>query len=116
MTLITSPTNPRINKLRDLHTTRGRKKHGLFLMEGPHLLKTLLDEGIIPVEIYYQSDLLQRTAQGRSLLGRIMHTSSLRPKRLAEVSERVIESIGEAQTSQGVVSVLPLDAFNPAQL
>ena len=116
MTLITSPTNPRVSKLRDLHTPRGRKKHGLFLMEGPHLLETLLDAGIIPEEIYYQPELLQRSAKGKSLFARLMHTSNLPQQRLVEVSERVIESIGEAQTSQGVVSVLPLDVFDSARL
>jgi len=35
----------------------------------------------------------------------------LAPQQLIEVSDRVIEAIGEVQTSQGVVSVLPLDAF-----
>ena len=114
--LITSPSNPRISKLRDLHTPRGRKKNGLFLMEGPHLLETLLDAGIIPTEIYYQPELLQRTAKGKSLLARLMHTPNLLQHLLQEVSERVIESIGEAQTSQGVVSVLPLDVFDPVRL
>src|SRR5712692_9898926 len=77
MTLITSPTNPRISKLHDLHTTRGRKKSGLFLMEGPHLLETLLDAQIVPREVYYQPELLQRTAKGRSLLDRLVHPSTL---------------------------------------
>src|SRR5579884_1419067 len=116
MTLITSPTNPRISKLRDLHTPRGRKKSGLFLIEGPHLLETLLDAGIMPEEIYYQPELLQRTAKGKALFARLMHTAKLPQQRLVEVSERVIESIGEAQTSQGVVSVLPLDVFDPVRL
>jgi TrmH family RNA methyltransferase len=113
MTLITSPTNPRISKLRDLHTTRGRKRSGLFLMEGPHLLEALFDAYVVPHEVYYQPELLQRTANGRSLLKRLMHTSSLAPEQLIEVSERVIESLGETQTSQGVVSVLSLEAFQP---
>jgi RNA methyltransferase, TrmH family len=116
MTLITSSTNPRISKLRDLHTPRGRKKSGLFLMEGLHLLETLLDAGIVPTEIYYQPELLQRTAKGRSLFARLMHTSTLSQQQLVEVSERVIESIGEAQTSQGVVTVLPMDTFDPTRL
>src|SRR5690242_18607187 len=116
MTLITSPTNPRVSKLRDLHTPRGRKKSGLFLMEGPHLLETLLDAGIAPVEVYYQPELLQRTAKGRSLLARLIHTSNFPQQCLIEVSERVIESLGEVQTSQGVVSVLPLNVFDPARL
>ncbi len=114
MTLITSPTNPRISRLHDLHTTRGRKKSGLFLMEGPHLLEALLNAHIEPREVYYQPELLQRTAKGRSLLARLKHDSSLPRERLVEVSERVIESLGEVQTSQGVVSVLSLDAFQPA--
>ena len=116
MTLITNPTNPRISKLRDLHTPRGRKKSGLFLMEGPHLLEVVLNAGIVPVEVYYQPELLQRTARGKSLLARLMHISNLPEQRLVEVSERVIESIGEAQKSQGVVSVLALDQFSPASL
>src|SRR6266581_9252618 len=117
--LITSPQNPRISKLRDLHTTRGRKKSGLFLMEGPHLLETLLDADILPQEVYYQPELLQRTAKGRALLSRLLHTPGLfgdrLGDRLVEVSKRVIEALGDVQTSQGVVSVLPLDAFSPAQ-
>src|SRR5215469_11545851 len=68
MTLITSPGNPRISKLRDLHTARGRKKSGLFLMEGIHLLEALLDAGIVPQEVYYQAEVLQHSAKGRALL------------------------------------------------
>ena len=83
--LITSPHNPRISALRDLHTARGRKKSGLFLMEGPHLLETLLDADIIPVEVYYQPTLLQRTAKGRSLLARLLHTPDLTDKQLDKV-------------------------------
>ena len=114
MTLITSTSNPRIVKVRDLHTTRGRKKSGLFLMEGPHLLAALLDAHITPREVYYQPALMQRTAQGRDLLARLLQT--VEPEARFEVSERVSESLADAQTSQGVVSVLPLDAFDPVRL
>ncbi len=116
MTYISSPANPRIGKLRDLHTTRGRKKSGLFLMEGPHLLDALLDADMIPQEVYYQPELLQRTARGRSLIARLMHTSSLLSEHPVEVSERVIEALSDVQTSQGVVSVVSLEALNPARL
>ncbi len=113
MTLITSPSNPRISTLRELHTAKGRKKSGLFLMEGLHLLEALLDAQIVPYEVYYQSEVLQRTAHGRSLLNRLIHASSLAPEQLIEVSERVIESLGVTQTSQGVVCVLSIDTFHP---
>ncbi|MFL5655900.1 MAG: TrmH family RNA methyltransferase [Ktedonobacteraceae bacterium] len=114
--LISSPHNPRISKLRDLHTTRGRKKSGLFLMEGPHLLEALLDADILPREVYYAPELLQRTAKGRALLTRLLHTPGLSGEQLIEVSERVIEALGDVQVSQGVVSVLPVDAFRPERL
>lgn len=113
MTLITSAANPRIRKARELLTSRGRKQQGLFLMEGPHLLETLLDAAIVPAEVFYQPDLLSRTAQGQSLLRRLLWTPSLPDVQAVEVSERVIETLGETETSQGVVSVLPLDAFAP---
>src|SRR5260370_17536440 len=73
MTLITSPSNPRISRLHDLHPTRGRKKSGLFLMEGPHLLEALLDPQIVPREVNYQPDLLLRTATSTSLLDPLFH-------------------------------------------
>lgn len=113
MTLITSPSNSRINKLQTLHTPRGRKKSGLMLMEGPHLLEVLLDAQLWPHEIYYQPELLRHTAQGTSLLERLLH---LPVASLIEVSERVIEALGEAQTSQGVVSVVPLEMISPERL
>src|SRR5579871_6950920 len=111
MTLITSTANPRIRKAQDLLTNRGRKKHGLFLMEGPHLLESLLDASLSPSEVYYSPALLSRTQEGRTLLQRLLSTPSLPTGSLVEVSERVIEALGETETSQGVVSVLPLSAF-----
>src|SRR3989440_1760845 len=116
MTLITSPSNPFTNNLRELYSTRRRKKSGLFLMEGPHLLAALLDAQIVPHEVYYQPQLLQRTAHGRSLLNRLLYASLLIPEQLIKVSERVIESLGETQTSQGIVAVLSLDTFQPELL
>src|SRR5207253_7202080 len=35
---------------------------------------------------------------------------------LIEVSERVMDVLSDAQTAQGVVSVLPLDVFSPARI
>ncbi len=117
MALITSPSNPRITKVQTLHTTRGRKKSGLFFMEGPNLLETLFVAQIMPYEIYYQPALLQRTARGAALLEQLLQMSStVSPHCLIEVSERVIEALSQTQTSQGVVCVLPLNALDPARM
>lgn len=96
--------------------TRGRKKHGLFLMEGPHLLEVLLDAAVLPEEVYYQPELLQHTARGRTLLQRLLHVPELTSSRLIEVSQRVMDAISEVQVAQGVVSVLPQGVFAPATL
>ncbi|HEY3992707.1 MAG TPA: RNA methyltransferase [Ktedonobacteraceae bacterium] len=117
MTLITSLANPHVAQVRDLHTTKGRKKSGLLLMEGPHLLDALLLAGFLPPEIYYQPELLQRTPEGRTLLARLLHPpASWSSVALFEVSERVAEVLSEAQTSQGVYAVLPLQLFQPERL
>ncbi|HTI13939.1 MAG TPA: RNA methyltransferase [Dictyobacter sp.] len=114
--LITSPANPRVNQLKLLHTPRGRKKSGLFLMEGPHLLEALLNADLLPQEVYYQPAFLQRTPEGAALLQRLLHTSAFSSEQLIEVSERVIEAIGETQTSQGVVSVLAQEQLQSERL
>jgi TrmH family RNA methyltransferase len=115
MSVITSIANPHIKAVQELHTTRGRKKSGLFLMEGPHLLLALLDAHLAPQDIYYQPELLQRTAQGSALLQRILQRTEFATTHLVEVSTRVIEALGEVQTSQGVVSVLAEQAFKAEQ-
>src|SRR5579883_1314660 len=109
MTLITSPSNPRISKVQALQTTRGRKKYGLFLMEGPHLLEALLDADVLPEEVYYQPALLQHTARGRALLQRLLHVPGL-------ASSRLMDAISDVQAAQGVVSVLPQRIFDPVTL
>lgn len=117
MTRITSLANPRVAQVRDLHTTKGRNKSGLLLMEGIHLLDALLSSTIIPQEIYYQPELLQRTPEGRSLLARLLHPPvAWSNAALFEVGERVAEALSEAQTSQGVLCVVSRELFLPEHL
>lgn len=111
--LITSPANPRIGKVRDLHTTRGRKKSGLFLIEGLNLFEALLDAQVHPREVYYQPELLQRTPRGSLLLERLLSMQHLTETQGIEVNTRVIEALSDVATSQGVVAVVPLDAVSP---
>jgi len=46
----------------------------------------------------------------------LLQLPALSDDRLIEVSERVIESISETQTSQGIVCVLPLNALDHMQI
>ena len=117
MTRITSLSNPHIAQVRDLHTTRGRKKSGLLFMEGPHIFTALLAANMLPDEIYLQPELLQRTPQGRALLASLHHPpEELAKVPLIEVSERVAEALSDAQTSQGILCVLSAQLFQPERL
>ncbi len=117
MARITSLANPRVAHIRDLHTARGRKKSGLLLMEGPHLFAALLASELLPQEVYYQPELLQRTPEGRELLARLLHApASWSQVALFEVGERVAEALSDAQTSQGVLCVVTADLFEPQRL
>ena len=113
MAMLTSPHNPRVRQLLDLQTTKGRKKSGLFLMEGPHLLAALLDANLTPDEVYYEPALLRRTPKGQALLARLKRAPDFLPDQLIEVSERVIAALGDVETSQGVICVLALASFSP---
>jgi len=113
MAMLTSPHNPRVRQLLDLQTTKGRKKSGLFLMEGPHLLAALLDANLTPDEVYYEPALLRRTPRGQALLARLKRAPDFLPDQLIEVSERVIAALGDVETSQGVICVLALASFSP---
>jgi TrmH family RNA methyltransferase len=117
MTRITSLANPRVAQVRDLHTTKGRKKSGLLLMEGPHLLDALFAMEMLPQEIYYQPELLQRTPEGRALLARLLHPSSQwTTVALFEVSEQVAKSLSDAQTSQGIIAIVAMELFHVERL
>jgi TrmH family RNA methyltransferase len=45
---ITSRRNPLVLRLRELHQPRGRREHGLLLLEGTHLLQEVLRLGLQP--------------------------------------------------------------------
>jgi len=84
-------------------------------MEGIHLLEALLDAGMVPQEVYFQAEVLQHSAKGRALFARLVD-SGISQERLVEVNERVMQALGDVQTTPGVVSVLPLELFKGDRL
>ena len=45
LTMLTSLQNPLVKHIRQLHQTKGRRRHGQFLMEGTHLLQEAIAVG-----------------------------------------------------------------------
>ncbi|MEA2009591.1 MAG: RNA methyltransferase [Actinomycetota bacterium] len=99
---IESTTNQRIKAVRRLHRGRERNKTGWTLLEGPKLVGTALDAGVVPLEVY--------TVDG----GPIVDRSKAAGSEVIEVSRVVLETIAttvEPQDPVGVIDVpeaLPL--------
>jgi RNA methyltransferase, TrmH family len=113
MTAITSTANPRVQGLRALHTPKGRAEAGLFLVEGPHLLDAALEAGVLPVLTLFAPQVLERTAEGRRLLGRLAEARS-EGAELIEATPAVIERAADAQTPRGIVASIAVAAVAPA--
>ncbi len=109
---ITSTANPRVQALRALHTPRGRAEADLFLVEGPHLLDAALDAGVLPAQTLFAPEALERTAQGRRLLGRLAEARA-EGAELIEATPAVIERAADTQTPQGIVAAIPTATVAP---
>jgi RNA methyltransferase, TrmH family len=95
---ITSRSNPLLRRLRGL-VERGTAGD-LALLEGVRLIEEALDAGVEIVEVA-ASPRLESTPRGKQLLHRLATTGA--PLRL--VDDRLLASLSEVETSQGVLAV-----------
>ena len=94
-----SPHNPRIERVRDLRTPRGRRTERRFAAEGPTLLDEAARSGLRPREIYATEAGLRRFDAGSYEAAGI-------PVHL--VSDRVFGRISDVETPTGVLAVFDL--------
>ena len=113
--LITSPSNQHIALLRSLHTPKGREQEGACLLEGPHLLAAAFEARVTPRLIVYEAESLQRSAEGRRLLGQI-EAAEAAGAQVFEAARAAIERAADTQTPQGVVASVALSEFDPERL
>jgi len=114
--MITSPSNPRVALLRALHSPKGRAEGRAFLVEGPHVVGAALDAGVFPFLILYDAASLERTAEGRALLARILQHAETGQIETLEASPSALARACDTQTPQGVVGALALDEVAPEKL
>lgn len=103
--MITSPSNQHIALLRSLHTPKGRRQEGLFLVEGPHLFEAARAAGITPSLVVYDAQSLGRTPPGRKLLGDIEDARAVGAQAF-EATAAAVERASETRTPQGVVAAV----------
>lgn len=101
-----SRANPLVQRLRRQKTTAGAP--GWCLLEGPTLLEEALSAGL-EVEAAAATPRFARTERGRSL-GRALGA------RLRLLDERVLASLSELETSQGVLALARRPAFREDDL
>ena len=107
--LIRSRSNPLVQRLRGLKDAAG---HGAFcLVEGPRLLLDALGSGVAMVEAA-ASPLAEETPAGAQAL-RALATAGIPVRR---VDERLLASLSEVETSQGILAIASRPHFEPARL
>lgn len=111
--MITSTSNSYVRHIRSLRDDRSsRQSERVFMLEGVRLVSDMLDAGVIPAYVLFDSEHLAHTAAGQSLLARlygIAHTY--------EATSVAIKAASDTNAPQGVIAVaewpeLPIPAHD----
>lgn len=73
--MITSVTNEKVKNVRKLKTSKGRKEQGLFIVEGPHLVKEAKELGLL-VQAYTTIDTLEGELVSKDVMKKMCDTDS----------------------------------------
>lgn len=112
--MISSPSNPAVKRLHDLHERRGRRRHGLYLVEGVRSIEDALQSGAVPHIVVVAPDLLCLTARGRALHDRLLRHPGLPPPIF--VTPEILRHLATTETPAGVVVALPLPPISATAL
>ncbi len=102
MPVIQSRQNPKVKLARRLLTRQGRRKHGLFLVEGLRHVGAALEAG---AEIAY---LLWAPDRLTSAFGRRLVAEAEKRGPVYAISGEVLDSLSPREHSQGLIAVLPI--------
>ncbi|NLM37157.1 MAG: RNA methyltransferase [Firmicutes bacterium] len=98
MTVLTSRDNPLIKTVISLQRRNGRKKHRLFLAEGPHLLEEALRSTFKVRNVLVKEGLVFPGA-----LAELIHAKGVS---VTQVSARLFPALTETETPQDVLAVV----------
>lgn len=93
-----SPHNPRLGRVRDLRTPRGRREQGRFAFEGPTLLTEARRSGLGIEEIYGTAAALRSRA---ALVAELEAGGAA----VFEVAERTLARLSDLETPPGLLAV-----------
>ncbi len=108
VTVITSPSNPKIQYVRALARRRTRQRERRFIAEGVRLLEEALRAGTVPALVFFTGS-VGTAARGRALLAELRE----RGVPTLRVSDAVMRAMSDTQTPQGILAVLPFPQIAP---
>lgn len=94
MDKITSAKNQKIKALKKLHSTKGRKESGLYLIEGEHLYLEALENDVEIKEILISEKYLEKQAEW--------------PEKTTVVTDEVMKILTQTETAPGIICVLEM--------
>jgi len=104
--MISSLDNPKVKLIRKLKDRRKREKEGKFVVEGIHLiseaLRSFKDTGGAKIEYVLYSSALCKSAEAKALIKELTGSNV----EVLDASQRVIDSLTEVETPQGIIGVL----------
>jgi TrmH family RNA methyltransferase len=95
--MITSIQNPLIKEIRKLHTSKGRREQGLFLLEGKHLITEACAQN-------YPLATFCCTPEWSKKYPQLWEQASLQAQRVELVSEKVLEAIATTVNPDGAIA------------
>ena len=106
--LITSPQNQHIKLFRSLATAKGRTEHGLFAIEGVHLVAEMIAAGWRANVGYWCPEL----CKDQTLARRLKKNADT----LLEVPAAVFKEMSDTVTPQGIAAAVPIPRHTLASL
>ena len=99
MDIISSTKNEKIKELAKLQTAKGRKKAGLYLLEGEHLVEEAIKEKA-PIELIVISS--NRMEDYQYLLEQTV-------VQILVVSQDVFQKLSMTETTQGILTIVKIE-------
>jgi TrmH family RNA methyltransferase len=100
--------SPRIERVRELRTPRGRREQGCYAVEGATLIDELLRSGIVPRELFAVAERLAEHPQVAEL--------EARGCPIFTVPERVFARLSELETPSGLLALIEPAASDPQHI
>lgn len=99
MDIISSTKNEKIKELSKLQTAKGRKKAGLYLLEGEHLVEEAIKEKA-PIELMVVSS---------NRLEDYQHLLEQTVVQVLVVSQEVFQKLSMTETTQGILAIVKME-------